>query len=81
MADLELLNESDRVFTDISSEAIRVYLLPNGGQVEINEPQWLSVSPSGNHYIVNREGVAFVIAPGWTVISWRSKPGAPHFVA
>jgi len=81
VADLELINNSEREFTDISSEDLRVYLLANGQKLEILHPQWLSVSASGNHYIVNSEGTVYVVAPGWMILSWVPKAGQPHFVA
>lgn len=81
MAQLELINHSDREFTDISSEDMRTYLLANGQTIQILHPQWLSVSSSGNHYVVAEDGGVYVIAPGWLALSWMPKAGQPHFVA
>lgn len=77
---MQFINESEREFTDISSEGYRVYLYPDQTQIQILNPQFLSVSASGNHYVVNAESDCYIIAPGWRAILWKTKPGAPHFV-
>ncbi len=73
-------NESNLVFTDISSEAYREYIFPSGGTYRVENPQFLHVSSSGEHRIF--DGVfSHYIQPveGW-VIRWLAKPGCPHFV-
>lgn len=81
MANLDFKNESSRKFTDISSEAERHYLYPEGFTLEIKDPQYLSVSDSGNHYVVDIKGRCYIITPGWRIISWQTKQDRPHFVA
>lgn len=80
MANLELINESDREFTDISSEVSRMYMFNNGNTLEIEHPQFLSVSDSGNHYVVDVKSRVYVVAPGWMALTWQPKAGQPHFV-
>lgn len=73
-------NESDLVFTDISSEKERVYCFPNGGIYTIKHPQKLNVSPSGGHRIF--DGIySYYVQPreGW-VIRWETHVDKPHFV-
>jgi len=97
MAEIELRNETDLEFTDISLEEERTYHFPilfKHGKFEskkaidkkthlfltIHEPQWLNVSKSGGHRIVNKSGRCFYVPPWWYFIDWIPKPTAPHFV-
>lgn len=80
MADIELVNESPNQFEDISSESYREYLFPYGETVRIEEPQYLAVSPSGGHRLLDFRGVSHYIPPRWIALQWKVKPGAPHFV-
>ena len=77
----ELRNESGLDFTDISSEAYRIYVFPNGEGVKIDEPQWLNVSTSGGHRILDIWEVSHYIPPRWLHLygSVRSHKD-PHFV-
>ncbi len=81
MANLDFINNSDREFVDISSEISRMYMFNNGNTLEIEMPQYLSVSDSGNHYVVDIRGRVYVVAPGWQALTWQPKVGAPHIVA
>jgi len=81
LANLEFINESEREFTDISSEESRQYLFHDGMTLEIEHPQFLSVSASQNHYVVDVRGRVYVIPPGWKLLTWQTKPGRAHFVA
>jgi hypothetical protein len=74
----EFINDSDFEFVDISSEEFRQYAFENS-TIEIVEPVLLSVSESGAHRIFDAEGVSHYISPGWLAISWKAKPGRPHF--
>lgn len=80
MAEIKLRNESKFEFTDISSEKSRTYRFPNDEIILINEPQYLNVSRSGGHRIVNSHGVSFYIPKGWILLSWEAKENSPHFV-
>lgn len=95
MADIELKNETDLKFEDISMELERTYHFPvlfkNGKFKEkdakhthlfitIHEPQWLSVSESGGHRVVNKNGRCFYIPSWWYFLDWKPKDGASHFV-
>lgn len=77
MKPIKLKNESGLDFIDISSEEWRMY---NFGEysIQINNPQWLSVSESGGHRILDDAGVSHYIPPKWLMLSWK---GNPHFVA
>ena len=75
-----LRNETDSVFTDISSETSRCYRFPGGESVTITSPQWLAVSKSGGHRILGACGICYYIPPKWIQIIWSVREGAPHFV-
>lgn len=74
------LNESGLTFTDISSEAFRVYEFSNGKEVRIDEPLRLNVSPSGGHRLFDSSGTSHYIPKGWVHLKWKVKPGSPNFV-
>ena len=76
---IELRNESKNVFVDISSEMYREYVYQNG-TVVIEGPQWLSVSNSGGHRILDNQGVSHYIPPGWIHLFWKVPDDKPHFV-
>lgn len=68
-------------WVDISSELYRQYDFDVQGVVTIINPQWLHVSTSGGHRIVDLEEVCHYIPAGWKHLHWEVKPGEPHFVA
>lgn len=79
----DFINESDHVFTDISSEAYREYWFPIGMdfiRYKIVKPLQLAVSASGGHRIFDEEGLSHYVPAGWLHLVWRAKPGAPNFV-
>jgi len=73
-------NATDLVFSDISSEAWRIYTFPSGATVEIQEPQRLHVSDSGGHRVFDAAGVSHYIPAGWVHLRWKAQDGHPHFV-
>jgi hypothetical protein len=75
-----MINESGLVFTDISSEAFRVYEFSNGKEVRIDEPLRLNVSPSGGHRLFDAGGTSHYIPKGWVHLRWKVKQGCPNFV-
>lgn len=80
MLEIELRNATDTQFVDISSEKSRTYRFPNNELVHIPFPQYLNVSRTGGHRILNSHGVSFYIPKGWIMLSWEVKDGEPHFV-
>lgn len=76
----DLRNESGLRFTDISTEAVRVYHYPNKDEFVINHPLALNVSKSGGHRVFNGEGKSYYIPKGWIAISWVAEDDAAHFV-
>ena len=93
MAEIELINETELEFIDISGEEERTYHFPflygkrlnkNGKRshlfLTVHEPQWLSVSESGGHRVLNKSGRCFYIPPMWYFLDWKPKEGSPHFV-
>jgi hypothetical protein len=80
MAEIELLNETDLQFVDISSETTRTYWFPGNESITIPAPQFLNVSRSGGHRLLTANGVSFYVPKGWIALSWEAKDGAPHFV-
>lgn len=82
MAEIELINTSKHVFTDISSEDFREYHYLIGDiTIRIKRPQWLAVSESGGHRVLDGDGVSYYIKDGWDYITWKVGKGLPHFVA
>ena len=77
---LEFKNESDLVFTDISSEAWREYQFDSGATVRIENPAKLNVSESGGHRIFDGQGLSHYVPKGWIHLMWEPKPGEPNFV-
>jgi len=80
MATIELRNQSDNEFTDISSERYRMYNYSDKSSIIINHPQFLSVSKSGGHRIIDLNEVCHYIQPGWQEIVWEVHKSKPHFV-
>lgn len=78
----------EKEWTDISSEDWRAYefgeeLLPDertraGEIILIELPQWLNVSPSGGHRIVDSFDVSHYIPCGWKHLRWKARDY--HFV-
>jgi hypothetical protein len=77
---MEFKNESDLVFTDISSEAWREYQFESGATVRIDNPAMLNVSESGGHRIFDGQGLSHYVPKGWIHLVWEPKPGQPNFV-
>ena len=77
---MELRNESGLLFTDISSEVRRSYHYPGGQVLTIEGPQFLHVSKSGGHRLLDEAGQSWYVAPGWRAINWIAKDDKPHFV-
>lgn len=71
----------DYEFVDISTELWRKYVSSDGGEVIIEQPQWLHVSKSGGHRILDLSGHSWYIPPGWVSLVWNARPGEAHFVA
>jgi hypothetical protein len=71
-------NESERVFSDISNEAVRTYLYANGSKVVIDDPIALHVSKSG-HYVVRADGLVTFLpygSNGWIALQFATYGGA-----
>jgi hypothetical protein len=82
---MELRNESENEFIDISSERWRRYNFPSSAgiaddEVRISLPCFLSVSKSGGHRILDEQGISHYIPTGWNHLEWEAKDGKPHFV-
>jgi len=70
----------DKQFADISTEQWREYEFPNNERVLIREPQWLNVSESGGHRIIDSGGFSHYIPPRWIHLKWRVFDKQPYFV-
>lgn len=77
---VQLVNNTDLVFIDISSEVSRTYRFPNGEYVTLDNPLKLHVSKSGGHRVFTADGNAHYIPSGWIHLCWKAKNGEPHFV-
>ena len=76
---MELRNDADLTFTDISSEDWREYRFQNGETVRIDAPLWLNSGKNG-HRILAVDGTSHYIPSGWLHLKWSAAPDAPHFV-
>lgn len=77
---MELRNQTDLVFTDISSERRRIYHFDSNKSIQIYNPLWLNVSDSGGHRILDNQGNCHYIPSGWIHLEWNVNEGQPHFV-
>lgn len=77
---IELRNETEHEFVDISSELWREYTFGSGAKVRINEPAYLSVSKSGGARLLTMAGRSIYIPFGWIALEWVAREGAPHFI-
>ncbi len=76
---MQLTNNPDLTFSSIGDEQYRVYEFPDKTQVRINAPEFLNVSKSGGHRILDGAGVSHYIPSGWNHLYWLSKPNTPAF--
>lgn len=74
-----MINMTDLVFTDITSEKYRVYDFGDGKKVRIKNPTHLAVSDNG-HRVLDAKNRSHYIRNGWLEIKWEPKPGQPNFV-
>lgn len=72
-------HETDHKWTDISSEAFRVYEFPDK-DVRIEKPLLLSVSKAGGHRVWDAQGVSHYVPNGYRHLYWKVKPDKPNFV-
>lgn len=61
---------------DISSEEWREYERGGGMFLRIENPRWLYVSPTKNHYVVDADGVVTVVHADLTrpILRWKADP-------
>ncbi len=78
MAEIELRNQSEYEFEDISSEERREYDF-DGVHVVIDSPQYLAVSDNG-HRVVDNNGKCHYIGYEGFYVNWTVKEDEPHFV-
>lgn len=76
---MELRNQSQLEFIDISSEKWRNYITPVG-TYSIHDPKYLAVTENG-HRVLDSNGVSHYIdiSKGF-FLSWEAKEGKPHFI-
>lgn len=72
------IDASSSEWTDISSEAYRTYIYPEGVEYSVVGPLLISISESGDRIFDDR-GDSHWIHPGYVSITWRAKPGKPNF--
>ena len=65
-------------FKDISGIEYRTYIFDNK-EVIIKNPQWLNISESGGHRIIDGDGKCFYIPPKWLAIYWEVPEDREHF--
>ena len=76
---MKLINGTDKVFSDISSEEYREYDF-GAKVIRLDAPVALNVSDSGGHRVFTEDGMSHYIPAGWLHLSWKTKTGKPHFV-
>jgi len=74
-------NATELEFVDISAEMLRTYTFPGGDKIEIDRPQYLHVSASGGHRIMDHHNDGHYVPAGFIHVSWRPNEGKPTFVA
>lgn len=70
----------EKTFDDISSEQWREYIFPKGVMVRIEQPQWLNVSSTGGHRIIDIKGRSHYIPYKWVHLYWEVFQGEFNFV-
>jgi hypothetical protein len=73
------INKGSYSFVDISTEEYREYVFDNKIKVRIENPLKLAISATG-HRVFSADGISHYIPFGWVHLSWKAKPGCPHFV-
>lgn len=76
---MQLNNQSNYTFFDVTSEEYREYVFLRKGTIRIDNPVAVAVSKSG-HRILDAEGVSHFVSNEWQAINWKAKDGQPHFV-
>lgn len=78
---IKFVNDSGRVFDDVSSEEFRQYNFPNGGIYIVENPLMLNVSGSGGHRLFDAQGLSHYVQPqeGWSIV-WKARRKQPNFV-
>ncbi len=77
---IPFFNATNLKFMDISHEAYRQYLYPNGANITINFPLKLSIDRTKVHRVFDSTGLSYFIPPNWIAVVTKPKPGAPNFV-
>lgn len=65
---------------DITSEQYREYVYTNGAY-RIEQPTSVTITDSGSHRVVDRNGITHRPADGWLALRWKPLDGQPAFVA
>lgn len=80
---MELINQTNLEFIDISSEEWRRYVYPakigHVNVIEIDRPLYLAITENG-HRILDYVGQSHYIPAGWIQLTWQAAEGQPHFV-
>lgn len=66
-------------FKSIQTEKWRTYTFPNDEKVTVDFPEFLNVSKSGTHRIVDANGISHLIPSGWIHLMWEVRQGSEHF--
>ena len=77
---MDMINDTNLEFTDISSEAWREYRFEGGELVRIEEPRAIHVSEDGGHRVFDASGTSHYIPPRWIHLIWKAREGQPNFV-
>lgn len=76
---VQIKNESDYDFEDISTEEYRVYDFGDDGEITIENPEYLAVSNSG-HRILDGDETSHYVPYGWKHLYWKAGKDDAHFV-
>ena len=73
-------NDSGLEFKEIFAEKQRTYEWADGYKLTIEYPQYLNVSPSGGHRILDAKEVSHYIPAGWRHLYWTAQEESANFV-
>lgn len=73
-------NATNLKFINISHEAMRQYLYPNGANITIKLPLKLSIDRTSIHRVFDSTGLSYFIPPTWIAVVTKPKPGGPDFI-
>lgn len=69
---------SGMTFRYVGNETFRVYVFPDA-ELQIDDPEWVHVSASGGHRVIDKDGIAHYVPPRWFHLWWQKVEGVSAF--